>query len=290
MRNVGNNISLTVNNLNLSYSDHGPDDTPVIIFIHGFPFNKSMWSIQVDALNDNYRVIAYDIRGHGQSAEGNEDFTIDSFVNDLISLLDALKIDKAVLCGLSLGGYIALNAVEKHPERFEALVLSDTQCVSDTPEAKEKRIMAIESIRENGVEKFADEMIKKLFAPDSFSTKKKEIAAVKEMIMNTSEHSLCNTLNALAERKETCSHLHKINMPVLIMVGKEDKITPPAAARLLHDNIQNSYLTILEHAGHLTNMENPEEFNIHLKIFLRRIIKKNRFTCVPKPALTPGIF
>ena len=284
MRFLGNYIRLTVNNLTISYSDQGPDNTPVIIFIHGFPFNKSMWDKQVDALKDNYRVIAYDVRGHGQSDEGKEDFSIDSFVNDLVGLIDALKIDKVVLCGLSMGGYIALNAVEKHPKRFEALVLSDTQCIADAPEVKENRLNTIESIKKTGVADFAYESIKKLFAPESFSTKKKEIAAVREMIMNTSKHSLCNTLNALAERKETCSHLHKINMPVLIMVGKEDKITTLAAARFMHENIKDSYLAILEQSGHVANMENPEEFNIQLKLFLRRLEKKSRFPLILKPA------
>lgn len=274
MRFSGKNILLTVNNLTVSYNDEGPDDTTIIIFIHGFPFNKSMWAMQVDLLKNDYRVIAYDVRGHGQSDDGNEDFSIDTFVNDLIDLMDALKIDKAVLCGLSMGGYIALNAVEKYPECFEALILSDTQCIADTPEAKEKRIKAIENIRENGVEKFADEMIKNLFAPESFITKHDEIASVREMMVNTTTTSVCKTLLALSGRKETCSQLNKINMPVLIMVGKEDKITPPAAARFMHENIQNSYLTILEQAGHVANMENPEEFNIQLKIFLRRLEKK----------------
>lgn len=274
MRSSGKNIRLTVNNLNISYSDQGPDDNQIIVFIHGFPFDKSMWDAQLNALKDNFRVIAYDIRGHGQSYEGNEEFSIELFVNDLISLIDALKFDKVVLCGLSMGGYIALNAVEKHPERFEALILSDTQCKADSPEAKESRLNTIESIRKTGVTDFAYESLEKFFAPESFATKKKEIAAVREMIMNTSKNSLCNTLNALAKRKETCSHLHKINIPVLIMVGKEDKITPPDAARFMHENIKDSHLAILEQAGHLPNMENPEEFNIQLKIFLRRLEDK----------------
>ena len=146
---------------------------PVIIFIHGFPFNKSMWNLQVEALKDKYRVITYDIRGHGKSDAGNEVFTIDLFVNDLINLMDALKIDNAILCGLSMGGYIALNAMAKYQERFDALILCDTQCIADTPEAKEKRIKAIESIRKTGVEKYADESIKNLFASGSFINKEK---------------------------------------------------------------------------------------------------------------------
>jgi 3-oxoadipate enol-lactonase len=275
MRCIGNNIRLTINNLSVSYDDTGPDDATVIIFIHGFPFNKSMWDKQVEALKDKYRVIVYDVRGHGNSDAGIGDFFIELFADDLFRLMNALKIDKAVLCGLSMGGYIALNAIEKMPERFEALVLSDTQCMADTPQAKEKRLTAIERIKKSGVEKYADESIINLFSLESFSTKKEEIAAVRTMIVNTSRQSLFNTLFALSERCETCSKLQDINVPVLIMAGIEDKITPPAVARLMHEKIQHSVLSIIEHAGHLANMENPLEFNNQLKKFLHPLTKKS---------------
>jgi pimeloyl-ACP methyl ester carboxylesterase len=98
---------MIINNLLVSYTDEGEEGSPVIIFIHGFPFNKSMWNLQVEPLKDDYRLIMYDIRGHGNSDAGIEVFSIDLFANDLIGLMDALKIDKAILCGLSMGGYIA---------------------------------------------------------------------------------------------------------------------------------------------------------------------------------------
>jgi pimeloyl-ACP methyl ester carboxylesterase len=227
-----------------------------------------MWDLQVDAFKDNYRVITYDIRGHGNSEPGNEDFSIDLFVSDLIGLMDSLKIDKAIVCGLSMGGYIALNAAGKYSKRFDALVLADTQCIADTPETKEKRMMAIESIRKNGVEKYAEESIKNLFASETFSTRISTVADVRKMIEKTTEQSLCNTLLALSVRNETCSILPEIEIPVLIMVGKEDKLTPPAAATFMHKKIKGSLLKILDHAGHLSNMQNPVEFNLQLKEFL----------------------
>jgi len=271
MRNLGSNIKLVINDLSVSYNDEGKTGDPVLIFIHGFPFNKSMWNKQTEALKENYRVIAYDVRGHGNSDAGTEDFSIDLFAEDLLNLMDALKIDKAMLCGLSMGGYIALNAVENYPDRFDALILSDTTCTADTPEAKEKRMKTIESIRKDGVEKFADESVKNLFAPESFSTKKLEIAAVKEMIVNTTEESLCKTLRAFYERKETCSKLPDIYVPVLIMVGNEDKITPLTAAQFMNEKIKDSLLSIIEHAGHLSNIENPSEFNNQLEEFVSTI-------------------
>jgi 3-oxoadipate enol-lactonase len=271
MRNLGSNVKVVINDLSVCYNDEGKAGDPVIIFIHGFPFNKSMWDKQTEALKENYRVIAYDVRGHGNSDAGAENFSIELFANDLLNLMDALKIDKAILCGLSMGGYIALNAVENYPDRFDALILSDTTCTADTPEAKEKRMKTIENIKKDGVEKFAKESIKNLFASESFLTKKLEIAAVREMIVNTTEKSLCKTLRAFYERKNTCSKLHDINVPVLILVGIEDKITPPAAAQFMNEKIKESSLSIVEHAGHLSNIENPSEFNNQLEEFVSTI-------------------
>ena len=275
MRLIGNNISISINNLTVSYSDQGPDDAPTVIFIHGFPLNRSMWDMQIEGLKENYRVIAYDIRGHGNSDPDIDEFFIELFVNDLLRFMKKLGIEKPILCGLSMGGYIALNAVLRYPDRFDGLILNDTQCIADTPEIKENRCQAIIRIMKNGVEQYADEIIKNLFAPESFTNKKNVIAGVKKMIINTTKQSLCNTLHALAERKETCDQLPEINIPVLIMVGKEDKITPIAAAQQMHEKILNSKLEIIQHAGHLSNLENPTAFNAHLVNFLELIGKKS---------------
>jgi pimeloyl-ACP methyl ester carboxylesterase len=271
MRDFENSFSLNVNNHKVSYTDEGKYGAPVIIFIHGFPFNKSMWRSQIGSLTNFCRVIAYDIRGFGNSESGREEFTIELFAKDLISLMDVLKIDKTMLCGLSMGGYISLNAVSNFPERFNALVLSDTQCTADTPEAREKRMKTIKSIRENGVEKYADESIKNLFSPESFLARKDAIEDVRDMILKTSEQSLFGTLLALAMREETCSKLSEIKVPVLIMVGKEDILTPPAAALLMNEKIKNSSLHIIDHSGHLSNMENPYKFNYELKKFVSAV-------------------
>lgn len=229
----------------------------------------------MEALKDNYRVIAYDIRGHWDSDAGNEEFSIELFVSDLLSLMNVLKIDKASLCGLSMGGYIVLNAIENHPVRFEALVLSDTNCIADPPQVKQKRMDTIESIRKFGVEKYVDDSIMQLFAPESFTTHKKAISDVKEMILNTSEQSLSKTLHALAQRKATCSKLPEITIPVLFLVGEEDQITPPEASELMNQKIKKSTMHIISHAGHLSNLENPDEFNEHIKTFFATVYKKH---------------
>ncbi len=271
MKDFENSFSLNVNNHKVSYTDEGKYGAPVIIFIHGFPFNMSMWNPQIESLSNYCRVITYDIRGFGNSDAGNEEFTIELFAKDLISLMDALKIDITILCGLSMGGYIALNAFENYAGRFSALILSDTSCKADTSEAKEKRIKAIENIKNTGVEKYADESIKNLFASESFTGRSDEISAVRAMIVKTRVQSLCNGLIALSMRKETSSILKEIKVPVLILVGNEDKITPPSEAKFIHEKIKNSFLKVLEHAGHLSNMENSEEFNYQLTKFVELV-------------------
>lgn len=271
MRNKGTNIKITVKNQTVSYNDEGPNGAPVIILIHGFPFNKSMWNDQIEMLTESFRVISYDIRGFGSSDAGTSEFSIELFVSDLLGLMDVLKIEKAMLCGLSMGGYIALNAIENYPKRFSALILCDTNCVADTPEAVEKRKMAIENINKYGVELYANESIKNLFAPISFVTNQEKIADVKEMIMKTSAQSLSSTLIALTRRKETCNKLPDIKVPVLIVVGEDDKLTPPSAARQMHKNIKGSILNVIENAGHLSNIENSYEFNICLGEFVSSV-------------------
>ncbi|WP_345977974.1 alpha/beta fold hydrolase [Sulfurimonas sp. HSL3-7] len=262
---------MTINNHTVGYRDIGEVNAPAIIMIHGFPFNKSMWNEQMEALREECRVVAYDVRGHGESDAGDEPFSIELFVQDLLALMDALKIRRAMLCGFSMGGYIALNAIVNYPDRFNALVLSDTHCMADTPESKENRLKAIESLRENGIEAYADGSIEKLFAPESLRTKREEIAAVKEMILSTPERTVVKTLHALRERGETCSRLPEISVPVLILVGEKDAITPPSAAELMHEKIESSRLCVIEHAGHLSCMENPAAFINELKRFVAAV-------------------
>ncbi|MDP3451383.1 MAG: alpha/beta hydrolase [Bacteroidales bacterium] len=261
-------LTVIIKNHSVSYIDEGSINNPTIIFIHGFPLNKEMWNIQITDLKRDYRVIAYDLRGHGGSDEGDNELSIEFFANDLISFMDALKLDKITLCGFSMGGYIALNAVLNYPDRFNAILLCDTGCSNDSPEAKEKRMKSIENIKLNGLEQYADESLKKLFAPISFSKYSKEVSFVKDMIMRTPVKSLFKTLHALANRKETCSKLHEIKVPVLIMVGKEDEITPVEVAMYMHKKIKESIIHIIDHAGHMSNMENSKEFNTQLTKFL----------------------
>lgn len=261
-------MQTTVNGITIAYDDHGPADAPAVMFIHGFPLNRSMWHAQMSALEGRCRVIAYDLRGHGDSERGDLPFSTALFVQDLLALMNALRIKKAALCALSMGGYIALKAAVEYPDRFTGLALCDTQCTADTEEAKQKRLDAIRAIGENGVEAFADTMLKALFLPESFETKRPEVGLVRSMISGTAQQTLEQSLLAMRERGETCSFLANIAVPTIIIVGKEDKITPPSAAVYMHERIAGSQIFVVENAGHLSNLEQPERFNEALKTLL----------------------
>lgn len=274
--------NVIIKSLNVSYFDVGENDLQAIIFIHGFPFNKSMWETQVLELKNEFRVIAYDVRGHGDSDIGTDDFSIEIFVSDLIALLDELCIDKATVCGLSMGGYIALNAITHFPERFSALILSDTSCIADSEEAKVNRKKTMDDIDTFGVVQYAEKSIEKLFSSESIITKPNEVANIKEMILQTSIHSLTQTLQALANRSSTCDQLSNINVPVLILVGSEDKLTPLALSQKMQDEIDSSRLYVIENSGHLPNIENPQKFNKLILNFLNSQ-KENNNSNVPQP-------
>ncbi|HRQ30438.1 MAG TPA: alpha/beta fold hydrolase [Saprospiraceae bacterium] len=264
-----NNTSfIRINDIEVAYTSAGLNDAETILFIHGFPLNKSMWIQQLEFFKRDFRVIAPDIRGHGETDEGKKPYSISLFAHDLIGFMDALQLEKVILCGLSMGGYITLNVAHRYPDRFSALILTDTSCKSDTPEAREKRMQTIMDIEQNGLEKYADESLKRLFAPDSLIYKTDETEAVRKMILSTTTTSIFSSLRALATREESCSKLSGINIPTLVITGQADIITPPEIAEWMHQQIPHSRIHILEEAGHMSNMENPEGFNEQLWMFL----------------------
>ena len=256
---------------NVSYVDEGQPGGIPIIFIHGFPFNKETWSNQLEVLKESYRVIAYDVRGYGNSETGNVLLSVPQFAGDLFSFMDALEIETVIVCGLSMGGYIALNAIHHQPERISALILCDTQCMADSEEAKKKRMDTIVTIQKNGLSTYAHDSVMKLFSETSLNDKPEEVSSIEQTILQTRSETIINTLRALAERKETCSSLHNISIPVLILVGEDDQITPPPAAQKMNSLITGSRLQVIKNAGHLSNLENPDSFNSHLQIFLTTI-------------------
>lgn len=269
----------SVSGFTLSYDDFGTGDVPVI-FLHGFPFNRTMWESQVEFLKPSHRVIAIDLRGFGQSKDEETLLSISLFTDDLIQFMDSLKIDKAILCGLSMGGYIALDAQQKFPDRFEALILCDTQCIADTPEAKAKRLDAINQIKTKGAEEFNEKFIKSVFYEDSLSTKKELVEELSTVVHSNSEHILTAGLTALANRSETCSILKDIEIPTLIICGSDDAVTPLKQSEAMHEEIHGSVLVVIHRAGHVSNLEQPDVFNQHLLDFLASLngIGQENFT------------
>lgn len=263
----GYNLTINVNNLNLSYDDIGDGSIP-IIFLHGYPFDKTMWKGQLDFLKSSYRVIACDIRGFGKSTDEESTLSIDLFGNDLIQFMDNLNIEKAIVCGLSMGGYIALNVMKRFPSHFEALILCDTQCIADTDEGKEKRYKVIKEIEADGVTNFNEGFIKNVFHKDSITNKKELVKQLRSVVFYNSKNIITKGLAALAEHSETCSTLSEINIPTLIICGREDQVTPLAQSEYMNKHIKKSILHIIDNAGHVSNLEQPKEFNKYLGEFL----------------------
>lgn len=266
-REKGYDLVVNVNNFNLSYNDVGEGDVPVI-FLHGFPFDKTMWQIQIDFLRATHRLIACDIRGFGKSTDERSPLSMNLFGEDLIAFMDHLSIDKAIICGFSMGGFIALNAQKRYPDRFTAMILCDTQCIADTVELKKKRHEIIEEIALFGSAAFNEGFIQKAFHRDSFITRKAIVAQLRGVVFSNSDNIISQGLLALAGRSETCSTLHDIDVPTLIICGSEDQVTRLSESEFMHAHIKGSTLHIIEKAGHVSNLEEPWEFNKSLLEFL----------------------
>lgn len=258
-----------IHSVPLYYVDEGRG-VPVV-FLHGFPFSHEMWRKQIEVVSTKHRALAYDIRGHGKSYVGEAQFTIEHHVDDLIALLDYWKISRTVIVGLSMGGYITLRALERNPERFLAAVLCDTKSEPDTNEAKLKRFENMKAVREHGSAVFADAFARIVFAPESFTARPDEVSLIKNIIASTPPLSIAGTLLALAARTDTTPSLPSITIPTLILVGEKDITTPPAHAQAMHEKIPGSELHIIPKAAHMSNLENPDEFNRHLLSFLERV-------------------
>lgn len=262
---------MAVNGGDIFYVDVGVSKATPIVLIHGFPFSHEMWHPQIEALQKRFRVIAYDLRGHGKSGVGDGQYTLEFFVDDLLALLDNLKIEKAVLCGLSMGGYIALRTVERNPGRVRGLILADTQAKADSNEAKLKRGEAIKSVKANGVNAYADGFVKSVFAPQTPANNITAVEKIRRIIQANSSLGICGALLALTSRTDTTESLPAIKAPTLILVGEHDALTPPSASQEMHNKIPNSEIHLIPNAAHLSNLENSEEFNKHLLNFLGRL-------------------
>lgn len=257
-------ISYLIRHAKLPSSKH-------VIFLHGFPFNKNMWRAQLEALPDNFTGIALDVRGHGMSTSGHGYFSIDVFAKDLGVFIKKLDIQKAVVCGVSMGGYIALRAYELFPASIEALVLSDTHSRSDDNTTKQKRFDTIQAVLKHGRRPFAIGFVANLFSDYSIKHRPDAVELIKSSIRRTRTSSICATLLALAARTDTTQTLPQISVPTLLVRGVEDKITPQYLMQEMAQQIPKAEFIELDQCGHLPNVENPEAFNRALNTFLESL-------------------
>ncbi len=264
-------MNIDVQGQPIEFLDDGPRDGSPIVLLHAFPFNHAMWEAQIAALRERFRVIAPDFRGHGGSPAGDGQHTLEFYVDDVLGLLDALKIEKAILGGCSMGGYVALRLAERAPERVRALILADTRSSADTNEGKIKRAAGIRAIQAKGVAEFADTFLQGALAPETHRDHPEIVARARGDIAGNSTRGLCGSLLALVSRTDTTESLPKFKVPTLVLVGENDTITPPSDAEALVKNIPSAKLGIIPHAGHMSPLENPAAFNAAMMAFLNQL-------------------
>ena len=265
--NAGIIMKTKINNLSVFTS--GNTNSKPSIFVHGFPFDHRIWDAQIEELSEDYYCITYDIRDLGESPAGDGQFTIESFVDDLKSIIVKLKIKMPVLCGLSMGGYISLRAMERMDERFRALILCDTKALADDNEGKIKRAKGIKSINENGVGNFVEQFVKNCFSENSMIKNKPDYEEVLIRSKSNSPIGVKGCLLAMAGRTDTTDYLPNISIPTLIICGEEDKLTPPGVMKSMAEIIKNSTFVVITGAGHMSPIEASVIVNEKLKEFLK---------------------
>ena len=254
------------NGVEIAYDDVGTG--PVVVLLHGYPFNRSLWRNQVAALQKDHRVIVPDLRGHGQSAVVPGPATMELMAADVAGLLDNLSIANATIGGLSMGGYVALAFYRQFPNRVRSMILAATRAQGDNAEAKQNREVQATKARREGMEGIADTLLPKMLTAETVTKRPEIVKHLRGMMASTNPEGAAAALQGMAIRQDQTSFLTSITAPTLILVGREDAITPPSDAELMHREIYGSRLEIIEGAGHVVNLERPEEFNAAITKFL----------------------
>ncbi|MDP9067034.1 MAG: alpha/beta hydrolase [Actinomycetota bacterium] len=257
---------LNVAGRTLHYTDTGSSGSPVLL-LHAFPLNSQMWEPQIESLGDRFRFIAPDLTGFGESDAPDDGYSLGRWAEEIEALLDELGLDRVVLVGLSMGGYLAFECLRRSRERFSALVLADTKAEADPPEAIEKRTKQQAMVREGG----RDDLIAALTGAllgEATNEKKPDVVERVRTLMDNPSAGFIGALQAMKQRPDSSGELAAIDIPTLIIVGENDAVTPPDASRKMHEHIGGSRLVVLPEAGHLSNLEAPEAFNGALAEFL----------------------
>jgi 3-oxoadipate enol-lactonase len=261
--------------MRLAYSDDGPG--PAVVLLHGFPLSRAMWAEQLSGIGSTYRVIAPDLRGHGDSPAPEGVYTMDEMADDVIELLDFLSIsERFVLGGLSMGGYVALSLVMRYPDRVRGLMLFDTRAGADTPEAAQNREASARAILQaDSAKAFVDGMIPKLFAPITLEQRPERVEPMRAVMEKNTPRGVAGALRGIAIRPDRRAGLSGIQVPTLVLVGEHDVITPPAEAKALAAAIANAQLEVIPDSGHMAPYENPSAANAVILRFLKSLEPRN---------------
>ncbi|MFF0555656.1 alpha/beta fold hydrolase [Streptomyces sp. NPDC020472] len=244
---------------------------PALLLVHGHPFDHTMWQPQIDRFSRTHRVIAPDLRGYGATPLGATTGAtgLDDFAEDLVALLDELRVDDCVVAGLSMGGQIAMELVRRHPERVRGLVLADTFPAAETEDGKKVRNAMADRLLREGMRGYADEVLDRMVAPYNTHA----APHVHRMMCATDPVAAAAALRGRAERRDHRETLAGVTVPALVVVGRDDTYTPVADAEEMHALLPHSTLTVIERAAHLPNLERPEEFDAALDAFLRSLVR-----------------
>ncbi len=252
----------------LYISTQGNPSHPALVFLHAFPLTSDMWQDQMNFFSENFYCVAPDLPGFGKSPLANHGVTFEYYVDSVLEVLKEQKINKSIWCGLSMGGYLALRMYQRAPELCQGLVLCDTKAGADTNEAKLKRWDIIQLLKKNR-EEFLGAQWKALVSEESQRNPHLQ-QRFSNIIAQVTDEGIATGLVALATRNESGPYLSQISVPTLIVVGEEDKVTPPAEAEILHQGIRESQKILIPKVGHLSNLEDPQKFNDCLSEYLLR--------------------
>jgi pimeloyl-ACP methyl ester carboxylesterase len=264
-----------LNSRTLSYFDSAPGESQadVLVLIHAFPLGAGMWEGQAKGLPAGWRLIAPDLRGFGGSTLGEPDDnpSMDDYAADVVDLLRELHITSAAIGGCSMGGYAALAAVRRAPELARALVIIDSRVGADTPEGRANRRGMLALLDREGPSGVARDMMPKLLGKTTLSERPDVEPFVRRLVKQQSAAAVRGGILRMMSRPASADVLENLTVPLLIVVGEEDTLTPPEEARAMAALQPNAELVVLPRTGHLPNLEDPEAFNQTLHAFLSRL-------------------
>ena len=256
--------------MNVPFEDFG-NGKPLIL-LHAFPLSRKMWRRQVEDFSAaGFRVITPDQRGFGENVNFADINTMEDMASDIAQLFNSLKIEKAILMGLSMGGYVLFNFYRIFPDKVSALILCDTNSAADTDEKRESRFDLIENIETNGSEALINEMLPNLISPNTKQNNPELITEIEQMFREANPNSAIAALRGMAERRDHTEVLSNIQVPTLLIFGKNDQITNTEIAKKMHDSIPFSQMAIIREAGHYSNLEQPEQFNSAVLSFINNL-------------------